>query len=91
MAQALSLGMEKSFVIHTPLMWLDKAQTWRLAHELGGEALIDLIRVQTHSCYLGDRHHSFDWGFGCGTCPACNLRAGGWRIFTAKTSTSPEL
>lgn len=91
MAQALSLGMEKSFVIHTPLMWLDKAQTWRLAHELGGEALIDLIRVQTHSCYLGDRHQSFDWGFGCGTCPACNLRASGWRIFIGKTSTSPRL
>jgi 7-cyano-7-deazaguanine synthase len=91
MAQALSLGMEKSFVIHTPLMWLDKAQTWRLAHDLGGAALIDLVRVQTHSCYLGDRHHSFDWGFGCGTCPACNLRAVGWRKFTEEISTSPGL
>jgi len=91
MAQALSLGMEKSFVIHTPLMWLDKAQTWRLAHELGGAALIDLVRVQTHSCYLGDRHHRFDWGFGCGTCPACNLRAAGWRKFTEEMAMSPRL
>lgn len=91
MAQALSLGMEKSFVIHTPLMWLDKAQTWRLAHELGGAALIDLVRVQTHSCYLGDRHHRFDWGFGCGTCPACNLRAAGWRKFTEEMAISLRL
>jgi len=91
MAQALSLGMEKSFVIHTPLMWLDKAQTWRLAHELGGAALIDLVRVQTHSCYLGDRHHRFDWGFGCGNCPDCNFRAAGWRKFKEEMAISLRL
>jgi 7-cyano-7-deazaguanine synthase len=77
----LNLGMESRFVIETPLMWLDKAATWRLAGELGGELLVDLIREETHSCYLGDRVHSHDWGYGCGHCPACDLRQIGYEKF----------
>jgi 7-cyano-7-deazaguanine synthase len=81
MQLALNLGMETRFVLHTPLMWIDKAETWRLAESLGGEALVGLIRDQTHSCYRGDRRQSHDWGHGCGECPACALRAEGWRRF----------
>jgi 7-cyano-7-deazaguanine synthase len=81
MQLALNLGMERRFVIHTPLMWIDKAATWKLAGELGGAALIDLIREATHSCYRGDRAHRHDWGYGCGTCPACQLRSEGYRRF----------
>ena len=79
----LSLGMDTRFRIETPLMWLDKAATWRMAEQLGGDALVELIRVQTHSCYLGDRTRLHDWGHGCGTCPACELRRGGWQRFRA--------
>ncbi len=81
MQLALNLGMERRFVIHTPLMWIDKAATWRLAAELGGTGLIDLIREATHSCYRGDRINRHEWGYGCGTCPACRLRAEGYRRF----------
>ena len=81
---ALNLGMDKRFVLHTPLMWIDKAATWRLAEDLGGKPLVDLIVEQSHSCYLGDRAHHHDWGFGCGTCPACQLRADGWRRYVAE-------
>ena len=77
----LSLGMDHRFVIHTPLMWRDKAATWRLALQLGGEALVELIREETHSCYLGDRGRRYDWGYGCGACPACELRRNGWAAF----------
>lgn len=78
---ALNLGMESRFVLHTPLMFIDKAETWRLAERLGGEGLVELIREESHSCYLGDREHVHDWGHGCGTCPACDLRAAGWRRY----------
>ncbi len=78
MQVALNLGMARRFVLETPLMWRDKAATWDLAEELGGAALVALVREQTHSCYLGDRTHRHDWGYGCGTCPACELRAAGW-------------
>jgi len=81
---ALNLGMESRFVIHTPLMWIDKAQTWELAKTLGQDALVDLIREDTHTCYNGDRTHRHEWGFGCGTCPACELRAQGYARFKAK-------
>jgi 7-cyano-7-deazaguanine synthase len=80
---AINLGMERRFVLHTPLMWRDKAATWTLAHELGGHALVDLIRQHSHSCYLGVRNTSHDWGFGCGECPACRLRADGWNRYAA--------
>ena len=78
MQLALSLGMDKRFLIETPLMWIDKADTWALAHELGGQNLVDLIVEYTHTCYLGDRAHRHVWGYGCGTCPACGLRARGY-------------
>lgn len=80
---ALNLGMDRRFVLHTPLMWRDKAQTWALAHELGGAALVDLIREQSHTCYLGERGARHEWGYGCGECPACQLRAKGWQQFAA--------
>ncbi len=78
---ALNLGMEQQFRIETPLMWLDKAQTWQLASDLGGDALLDITREHSHTCYLGDRSQRFDWGYGCGTCPACELRAKGYDAF----------
>jgi len=83
MQLALNLGMQRRFVLETPLMWRDKAATWALAAALGGEALVELIRVKTHSCYLGDRSHLHDWGYGCGSCPACELRAAGWQRWRA--------
>jgi 7-cyano-7-deazaguanine synthase len=75
---AINLGMGRDFVLETPLMRIDKAATWRLAETLGGAALVDLIREDTHTCYLGDRDHLHDWGYGCGQCPACVLRAKGY-------------
>jgi len=87
---ALSLGMDRRLLIDTPLMWIDKAATWHLARELGqasgvpggGNALLRLIVEHSHTCYLGDRQHRHDWGYGCGTCPACELRAQGWARFS---------
>ena len=81
MQLALSLGMDKRFLIETPLMWIDKADTWALAHSLGGEPLVDLILEYTHTCYLGDRTHRHDWGYGCGQCPACELRSRGYERY----------
>ena len=82
MQLALSLGMDKRFLIETPLMWIDKADTWRLADSLGGSKLVDLIIEHTHPCYLGDREHRHAWGYGCGACPACELRARGYAGFS---------
>lgn len=82
--QALNLGMATELAIETPLMWIDKAATWRMAHALGGQALVDLIRTDTHTCYLGARGDLHEWGHGCGTCPACELRARGYRQFVAQ-------
>lgn len=90
MQVALNLGMNARLVLHTPLMWLDKAASWRLAAELGGEALIEIVREQTHTCYLGDRSRRHDWGYGCGECPACVLRAAGWARWAAGTAPSPR-
>jgi 7-cyano-7-deazaguanine synthase len=81
MQVALGLGMERRFVLHTPLMWIDKAGTFALAETIGGKALLDLVIEATHSCYLGDRTRRHDWGYGCGTCPACKLRADGFARF----------
>lgn len=78
MALALCLGMDMPFRLETPLMWLDKAAIWRLAADLGGQGLSDLVRTETHTCYLGVREELHSWGFGCGTCPACDLRAKGY-------------
>ena len=82
-AQTLSLGLDKPIDIETPLMWIDKAGTWALAADLGGQALVDLIVEHTHTCYLGDRTQRHAWGYGCGTCPACELRARGWAQWRA--------
>lgn len=79
MQLALNLGLQRRLVVETPLMWRDKAATWALTHDLGGDALVEMIRVQSHSCYLGDRTQHHAWGHGCGTCPACELRANGWQ------------
>jgi 7-cyano-7-deazaguanine synthase len=78
---ALNLGMATRLKVETPLMWIDKAQTWQLAQDLGGAPLVDLIRADTHTCYLGERGALHDWGYGCGSCPACELRARGYRKF----------
>jgi len=87
---ALSLGLDRRLLIETPLMWIDKAQTWQLAYDLGqkaqaegGEQLVNLIVEHTHTCYVGDRTRRHDWGYGCGTCPACDLRAKGWARWQA--------
>ena len=80
---ALNLGMDTRMVLHTPLMWIDKARTWAMTGRLGGDALVELIREHSHSCYLGDRSQKHGWGFGCGTCPACELRADGWARWKA--------
>ncbi len=88
MQLALNLGMQRRFVLETPLMWRDKAATWSLAHKLGGDPLIALLVEHTHSCYRGDRTHRHDWGYGCGTCPACNLRAAGWQRWRDSVTTT---
>jgi 7-cyano-7-deazaguanine synthase len=82
-AAALSLALARRVVVHTPLMWIDKAATWRLAEELGGTALVDLIREETVTCYQGDRTQRHDWGYGCGVCPACALRAKGYAKYAS--------
>jgi len=81
--RALALGLERPIRIETPLMHLTKAQTWALAHELGGEPLVQLIVEHSHTCYEGDRTHRHAWGYGCGACPACDLRAKGWAEWSA--------
>ncbi len=85
LAKALSLGLDKDITIETPLMYVDKAHTWAMAETLGGQPFVDLIVEATHTCYLGDRQHRHDWGYGCGTCPACELRANGWESWHTST------
>ena len=87
MQVALTLGMDRRFVVHTPLMWTDKAGTFALADEIGGKKLLDLVVEETHSCYLGDRSRRHDWGYGCGECPACQLRAAGWERWMSNRSS----
>jgi 7-cyano-7-deazaguanine synthase len=84
MQAALNLGLGKDIAIHTPLMWIDKAATFAMAEDLGSAELLDLIVENTHSCYLGDRSHRHDWGYGCGDCPACKLRAQGFVKFMSE-------
>jgi 7-cyano-7-deazaguanine synthase len=81
MQVALGLGLDKRVIIHTPLMWIDKAGTFAMAEEIGGAGLLDLVVEDSHSCYLGDRTHRHDWGYGCAECPACRLRARGFAEF----------
>jgi len=80
---AMSLGLDSPMVVETPLMWLDKAATWEMARDLGGEALVELIQQDTHTCYKGDRSKQYDWGYGCGDCPACELRSKGFAAYKA--------
>jgi 7-cyano-7-deazaguanine synthase len=84
MQVALNIGMESRFVLDTPLMWLDKGQTWALAHDLGGEALVSALIEHSHTCYLGERGARHDWGFGCGHCPACVLREKGFEKWSSR-------
>ncbi len=87
----LNLGMAQRLVVHTPLMWLDKAQTWALLEHHGGKALVELTRTESHTCYRGERDQLHPWGYGCGTCPACQLRAEGWQHYQARAGTgTPE-
>lgn len=81
---AINLGMATDFALETPLMWIDKADTWALSESLGGAALVDMIRAETHTCYLGQRGVLNDWGHGCGSCPACALRANGYAQYLAR-------
>ena len=84
MQLALNLGMARQFVLHMPLMWIDKSATWELADQIGGARLVDVILQETHTCYNGNRTNRHDWGYGCGTCPACDLRARGYAEFRQK-------
>jgi 7-cyano-7-deazaguanine synthase len=86
---AVNLGMEARFVIHTPLMWIDKAATWRLADDLGGSGFVELVRTETHTCYQGERKYLHSWGYGCGNCPACELRAKGYESYTTALARAP--
>lgn len=90
MQLALSLGMDRRLVIDTPLMWIDKAQTWAMAHRLGGQALLRLIVEDTHTCYEGERGELHAWGHGCSRCPACELRAKGWARYAASANAARQ-
>lgn len=83
----LGLGMDTRYVVHTPLMWIDKSQTWKMADDLGGTELVDLIIKDTHTCYRGDRDMLHAWGYGCNDCPACELRAAGWNSYAESLSS----
>jgi 7-cyano-7-deazaguanine synthase len=88
MQVALGLGLDKRIAIHTPLMWVDKAGTFAMAEDIAGQPFLDIVVDDTHSCYLGDRTHWHDWGFGCGSCPACQLRAQGFATFMSQRTKS---
>jgi len=83
---ALSLGLDTRVVLETPLMWINKAQTWQMAEQLGGPALVQLIEEESHTCYMGDRTHRHAWGYGCNTCPACELRRTGYEKYKAQSN-----
>ena len=76
----------RSIAIHTPLMWIDKAETWRMTERLGGKTLVDIVVEETVTCYRGDRTHRHDWGYGCGECPACALRAAGYARYAERAA-----
>lgn len=87
MQVALTLGMDRRFVLHMPLMWIDKAESWALTERLGGAALVDILLEETHTCYIGDRTTRHSWGYGCGQCPACQLRAVGYERYRTGEGT----
>ena len=80
----LSLGLDQPIILETPLMRLTKAETWELAYRTGGDAFVKLVRDETHTCYMGDHAHHHEWGWGCGECPACRLRAKGWEEWSGR-------
>lgn len=82
---SLSLGMDYPLIIETPLMWIDKAETWKMAVNLGGVELLEIVRKKTHTCYVGDHQTRHEWGYGCGACPACELRKNGYDQFLEKS------
>jgi len=82
---AISLGLARDYTLHTPVMRLSKAHAWELAEELGGQTLVEIIRKKSHTCYKGIHAELHDWGYGCGTCPACELRAKGWSEYSGGT------
>jgi len=88
MQVALGLGLDRRIAIHTPLMWVDKAGTFAMAETIAGQPFLDVVVEDTHSCYVGDRTHWHDWGFGCGSCPACQLRAQGYATFMSRRTKS---
>ncbi|WP_217591333.1 7-cyano-7-deazaguanine synthase QueC [Burkholderia sp. GbtcB21] len=90
MQVALALGVDRRLVLETPLMWMDKADTWRLACDMGGEDFVELIRSQTHTCYLGERSVLHEWGYGCNKCPACELRSTGYTEWRKRTVGAPS-
>jgi 7-cyano-7-deazaguanine synthase len=83
---ALSLGLDTRVVLETPLMWINKAQTWQMAEQLGGPALVQLIEEESHTCYMGDRTRRHAWGYGCNNCPACELRRTGYETYKAQSN-----
>lgn len=87
---ATNLGMASSFRFETPLMWIDKADTYALGNTLGGTALLNIIQEYTHTCYMGDRKQRHEWGYGCGTCPACELRKNGWEKYKLQSNQTLE-
>ena len=87
---AMNLGMDSRYILHTPLMFLDKAATWQLAEDLGGEALVNSILEESHTCYEGERGQRFAWGYGCGVCPACLLRRRGYEAYMAEKQKAQE-
>jgi 7-cyano-7-deazaguanine synthase len=83
---SLSLGMDTPLVIETPLMWLNKSDTWDMASRIGGDSFLKLICNETHTCYIGDRSNKHLWGYGCGACPACKLRDAGYTAYLTSKS-----
>lgn len=88
MADTMRLGIDPKLTLEVPLVHRTKAQTWELAYETGGQALVDLIRTDTHTCYRGDRSHQYDWGYGCNNCPACTERRLGYHAWIANRGAS---
>ncbi len=88
--EAINMGMETEIKLFTPLMALNKAQCWHLTEDLGGEELVEIIRVDSHTCYKGKRDKIHPWGYGCGSCPACHLRANGWHTYKTERMDGPS-
>ncbi|MBI78627.1 MAG: 7-cyano-7-deazaguanine synthase QueC [Rhodospirillaceae bacterium] len=91
METALNIGMDSKFVLHTPLMKLDKMEIWEMGYQIGGAVFTDIVIEYSHSCYLGDRNLRHDWGYGCGNCPACTLRAAGYKGYIKKTTRAAKI